>query len=47
MVYIKTVFNTVKVDNIDLVSMKVKWAIKCITSSLCGDQTGPVNTGIS
>ena len=46
MVYIKTVFKTVPMGNIDLASKKVKWAIQCFTSSLCGDQSRPVNTGI-
>ena len=36
MVFIKTVFKTVKISNIDVMLMMVKRVIKCVISSLYG-----------
>ena len=37
MVFIKTAFKIVKISNIDVMLMIVKWAIKYVILSLCGD----------
>jgi hypothetical protein len=36
MVFIKAVFKIVKIGNIDVMLMIVKWMIKCVISSLYG-----------
>jgi hypothetical protein len=36
MVFIQTVFKIVKISNVDVMSVIVKWAIRYVISSLCG-----------
>jgi hypothetical protein len=35
MVFIRTVFKIVKIGNIDVMLVIIKWVIKCVISSLC------------
>ena len=44
--YTKTPFQIVKFGNTDVEPMMIYWAIKCLISSLCGVQRGPLYTGI-